>query len=997
MKASVRLFVVFSVLLCCVFSYGRNVGAAFDTDEDYTITVVGGYAMVNGMKTVSAKCGDYIEVYADVKEGEYVKEWKSNSIDISWSFFDESGNFNTSFTMPAKNVTVYAVTAKQKPLTVDLKNGYQKLPGYQDWYNNSWYNPIDAWICQSAGRKNGYYSYNVDIDGDGTEDLYFSGTNGDHYPADYALIPLPGGSLSGDVVLNKPNAGPYWPITIKMPAEPVRSEYTITVNGGTVRKDYDDTNGSVSLSVKPGETVFLSEDKVAGSYLSSWLTNGDKWDAYFFVMPAKDVTAVPQYEKQKSYTVDMTKGYSADNPDEVFTVLRKHWVEYGSFYDIDGDGKADVTFAVDDDRTVIPLYKENRPKELTLSDDSGKAGKITFLFPEVKPEYEIKVTGGHAEDQDGNVITKAASGTNVVIRRDAEAGKYWKAWKSDFKVNYSKNMCFGFTMPAKDVSFTAETTTTQTTYTLDFSSSFRDLPDKDNTLLFNALCAFNGYKNYWGYMESADADGDGIVDFQLGPRDEMGEIPGYGMDRRFGTYSLGTDYTMTISDGQIGKLRLIVNNKKADVPVVDRAKGPYKVTLSENVVWGDGNNGKKIEDRVYEVYPGERIGLYGAKGANGTFCSKFDVTGIDYTNVASLYRSPLVLMDIYMPYNDVTVTGILDEPEPLELNLSSGSCVVDKVSYFAEYLRQVSGIEGATDGDGGYRFDMDHDGITDLAYQEENDTLIVYETAYTLTRGSETYKKVAPDELYFYWPLTIRFSEETFYPIENIAYFSEEGSVGGANVKAYLKSESEWYETKAAKAGSELKFVFEKVVYGYELIDYYYINEASERSEFSDKDFMETDESITVTGFTMPAEKITIVCRYRKYQAPTPTPKPTNTPTPTVVPTPDEENTSDVTPVPGEKQEPVEKDDEESNLLYILLAAAGALVVTGAIVAFAVLRRRKKTVKAEEQSTEQAAEELAAVPEAEENTQTAEAEPTEDNSAETDQTEASPNPETDGN
>lgn len=748
MKASVRFVVILSVLLCCLFSYGRNVGAAFDTDEEYTITVVGGYAKVNGMKTVSAKCGDYIEVYADVKEGEYVKGWKSNSIEIIWSSFDSYGYFNTSFTMPAKNVTIYAVTAKQKPLTVDLKNGYQELPGYQDVYDSYGYNPIDAWICQSAGRKNGYYSYNVDLDGDGTEDLYFSGSNGHHYPADYALIPLPGGSLSGDVVLNKPNAGPYWPITIKMPAEPVRSEYTITVNGGTVRKDYDDTNGNVSLSVKPGEMVFLSADKVDGSYLSSWLINGGKWDGYSFVMPAKDVTAVPKYEKQKSYTVDMTKGYSADISEDVNTALSKLWVE-SRLFDIDGDGKADVAHDFYDERMLIPLYKESRPREVTLSDNSGKAGQITFLFPEVKPEYEIKVTGGHAEDQDGNVITKAASGSYVVIRRDAEAGKYWKAWKSDFKVNYSKNMCFGFTMPAKDVSFTAETTTTQITYTFDFSSSFTDLPDKDNTLLFNALCAFNGYKNYWGYMESADADGDGIVDFQIGPRSEMGDVPGYGMDRRFGTYSLGTDYTMTISDGQIGKLRLIVNNKKADVPVVDRAKGPYKVTLSENVVWSDENNGKKIEDRVYEVYPGERIILYGAEGANGAFCSKFDITGIDYSNVASLYRSPLVLMDIYMPYNDVTVTGILDEPEPLELNLSSGSCVVDKVSYFAEYLRQVSGIEGATDGHGVYRFDMDHDGIADLAYQEENDTLIAYETAYTLTRGSETYKKVAPDELYF--------------------------------------------------------------------------------------------------------------------------------------------------------------------------------------------------------------------------------------------------------
>ena len=960
MKVSVRFYVIVSVLLCCIFACGKNIGKAFDTDEEYTITVVGGHA-VNGYNgdgetIVSAKFGEHLSLVADIKEGEFVKGWKSDSVELSIVYYEYDGLLHAEFDMPAKNVTIYAVTAKQTPLTIDLKNGYQKLPGYQSWYNNyNNYNPIDAWICQSAGCKGGYYTYNADIDGDGTEDLCFSGSEGWHYPSVYTLIPLYGGSLSGSIVLNKPNAGPYWPITIKMPAEPVHSEYTITVNGGTAKKSVDEGDGKTTLTVKPGEGISLSADKVQGSYVSAWLIDGVREADGYFVMPAKDVSAAPVLEKQKSYTVDFSKGFSADISDDVYWFSGIKHLEDGC--DINGDEKADFVQADPDYNRMVPLYDENRKGEYTLSGGTGSIGQVIFKFPEVKPEYEIKVTGGHAEDEKGNIITKAASGTKIIIRRDPEAGKYWKAWKSDYQTDLQKNITFYFTMPARDVSFTAETTSKQSTYTLDFTDDFVDLSDKDRVLLFNALCAYNGYTYYYGalFFDYIDADQDGTKDFTLGPRDEMGDVPGYGMDRRYTEYSLGTDYTITINDGPIGKLRLVINNKKADAQVKDSTKGPFTVTLSGEVEFNESSQGKKISDTVYEVYPGEKVYVVGNSGDDGSYCSKLVCDGLDTSAIIRIDRKPLY-MDFYMPYNNVTITGDHVEPIPLVLDLTSGSCQIDADLYFPEFFSSIARKEVTTSDYKIYHYDLDFDGKADLTYDCDTNTLTAEKTPYTLKRESETFD--GPANGSGYWPLTIKFSDEPFYPIENKAVFTDKESEGKAYVTVYMKADTEWYETKTAKAGSELKLEFDKVSYGNELTDYYYMNEAGERFEFDDKNYTETEDTITVTGFKMPAEKIIIVCHYRKYQVPTPTPNPTDSVEPTAAPTPDEGGDTDVTPVPGEKKDDAEKDDaDNSDVLYIILASAGAFIITCAVV-FAVYRKRRKAAAKTENATEQPEETL---------------------------------------
>ena len=951
LQKSIVLFVAFFGL-CFV----RNAASAkeFDTEETFTITVIGGYATCDGEVVTEARYGDYIRIFPDIKAGEYVRGWKKD-FDIAGKYgwycrFEAEGLMIVDFDMPYRNVVITAITERQKPYTIDLTDGFENLVHNEDWYNYEG-NLIKKWFCQSAGLKD-YYSDEFDLDNNGTNDLNFVCTGGHVYPTNYMLVPSYGCTIHGDYLIDKPNGGPFWPITVKFGERTIQKEYTVTVNGGYGY--VDKTNGKkTSFTAAPGSYVELLADWQEGSYVSGWDFGGIEqkceyysWNYEYncvsshFYMPANDIEVTVIRDKQTPYIIDFTKGYAAV-PQEI---------EYAyPIEDINGDKNKDFLPVYNPD-FWIPISDLNTT-ELTIQKKPNNCQyyPVTLKVGDLKEYYSIQIIGGHAEDENGKVITQAQSGQRVCVFRDKEPGKYWKAWKSTYPVD-CRMVCFDFIMPATDVTFTAETTTSQITYTLDLTDSFTFLSGDELYLIGNAIRIFSGGKSSSSAPgDYADFDKNGTDDIFLWNYDDMRPNLGKGIYRR--DYNLGTKYTVAIDDGQIGSLTLVVNNEKSDKPVKDTSVGPFTVTLTGKVKFNEESDNRRSKT----FYPGEYVIISGKNKRIDLHCEGIDSSNLPYVSrYYDTYTESYI--SFYMPYHDVSITDINSMQTPLELDLRSGSCVIDLTEDFDfhEYFSKITEAVWYWDsiGDEVYIYDIDHDGEYDLSYNPQNKKLVVLASPYM-----QSFTKLEFTTTNFslkYSPLTVLLTDKNFYDINYKLYTTDNLDVFvSKSPYPIIETEEHVKNVLAATPGTVLTVNFYKTKGSYELEEYYYWTTdgrfyftPDEIPGFSLDQIEETDELISIHGFVMPEEEVNFVGIYKMNPKPTATPMPTRTVTPT--PTPTAAPTANVTPTlvpseaPGNTDKPKTDSDSEGVHPFALLIAGLVLCMVGVgFYAVLYLRRMK--------------------------------------------------------
>lgn len=940
-----RKVVLLTVVLCLYGFFSCLPAKSFDTDETYTITIIGGHAETSNGETITeAKYGESITIISDLKPGEYVKGWVSDSVlDFCDTYYSGRGYLIFSFGMPACDVTVTAVYEKQTPYTIDLTNGYQMLPDIVSWEGLSTYdyNLIDQWICQSIGDGvDGYYSYNIDLDRDGTEDVLLNGSEGHYYPSLFAAIPLYGCSVKGNIVLDKPNAGPFWPITFKFGNYPIKEEYTVTVIGGRETRFEGDRTifGKEVFTAKAGSRVYVSADSVDGMYVSEWAFDGaDVYSDLYssstvsFTMPAKDIIVSAKNSHQIPLTIDFSEGYFVKpgfnikrldvNGDATWTKL-----------DIDKDGVYDL--CVEEDR-IIPIYREE-PFIYTFSqqEEYMMYSSITVQIDKLEKEYFVTVNGGHAEDAKGNVITRAASGTTVRIIRDKESGKYWKSWKSDYLD--SEFVCFEFIMPARDVTFTAETTSQQIVYDLDLTEDLISLSDEDIALLSNAIRIFYNQIYFSVYSaDEADFNRDGLIDFDM----YAGNTGIYGLYvHRASTYSLGTSYTVKFDEGQIGTLNIFVNNEVANNPIVDKSVGKFKITIEGDILCMSDT--VTYDSTIIEVYPGEHLWIIALKSASDNeYCTGCVCEGVLPRWIRYKEDYSFDCFDFYMPYRDISFTGHNSKQIPIEFDLCSGFCIVNiedfEDYYFPSLLEDLSGVKGNTYDSVEFSFDLNQDGMEDLLYNAEEFKLSVSPNPYTVSRARIELNNFSFRSALKYSPLVLILSKEKYYHIDYQVRTEDGISLyDDFSCMTWVDNGYEMMNVFDATEGTIVHFTFDKEKKGYELVEYYYIDEKGKKQSFDGYLIEDNETSFTVVDYIMPAGNISTVGIYRKMDS--------ESPTPTIVPTENVTPSLSPTEAPADKDKPSSATDSDDFHPFALLIAGLVLCMIGVGFYAALYLRRMK-------------------------------------------------------
>ena len=607
-----------TVLLFCMGTILAG-DASSEEEKTYRITVNGGVAKDgNGQVVTSAKKGDYIRLEPDYQEGTYVCDWIVNGEKIPRR---ESRAY---INMPGKDTTVTAVRKQQTPYTLDMTGSVLLEELDEVYYSRS---GIVDYILEAYGDENSYQNAQVlmwstpeeradkgiDLDGDGTKDVlivyysYDSGTESGTF-----LYPKEGGSVHGKMELKKvKNNLPYWPITLDFGDEPIRSSYKITVIGGRAY------SGDVTVyEAAPGTMVDLEYEANETEYLKWWtldglkdyycITFGSSWSSFNdgcynkgrFAMPARDITVRPETGKKQPLLIDLTDGIATLSEYGAYgsldlTLVNEHYQYIEEGWDIDGDGTPDISSGWWNARsyggsgrycTLLPRCSATG--DITLKGLTyGPYYPITFRFgtPQPKDTYAISVTGGHAEDENGNRITSSRPGKEVFIVRDAEPGHYFKGWEADFAGIKTGSVELSFAMPAKDVEVRAVTVTTQTPYTIDLTYDIGESRAEEMQILINALL-LSGYEEAAGF--GLDLDGDGTYDIDGRDSESYPASVLYCPYRicRTRDYSLWKSTTIPIKDYTYGPITFTVDVDRGEYPPVLDPSVYFPIKVSEGFI-----------------------------------------------------------------------------------------------------------------------------------------------------------------------------------------------------------------------------------------------------------------------------------------------------------------------------------------------------------------------------------------------------------------------------
>ncbi|MBR7000475.1 MAG: hypothetical protein IKI01_07755 [Lachnospiraceae bacterium] len=681
-KICAVLSIVIAVM-CGLFVYcGRGEASKSKSAEKHKITVEGGYALDDSDNPIQeAVAGASVHLMPELTAGTYVYEWKVDGETIAY-------RTNYYFVMPDKDVTVTAVRKNQEPYVIDLTG-----PARLFYDEDKWRNTIQDYIITVyktdyngtivsgiLGSPQEDPAIGIDVDGDGTKDMVFV-ILVYQYNQNY-IVPKVGGSARGDFKLDELNNLPYWPITIRFGSEPVKSSYSVQAENG---KAFDEKGNEITTA-RPGELVTLEYTMNPDTYLKEWKADGiADFHAYYytpdqmfisntvgqkesFVMPAMDMTIHAVTGQKTPYTVDFRNGEATVPFDVYLCIAQAKQGTVGEAYletevDLDDDGTIDFVQVgrTQDEKTVwIPATTCSIKNSYTLEAvNAGAYWPIQFLFPEVAGTYQITVNGGHAEDENGKVITQIEPGKKVRVKADYTEGHYWKSWESDCDKIIKNQIHFDFIMPARDVTITAQTVSSQTPYTIDLTE--RD-NYKDAEIVINMILAQYGYP---AGINEFDLDGNGSNDiFCWSWYEDYGmEWNGNIANSYFGRckdYSLWKEATIEAKNGPYGPITFVVDVDKVNARPEDEdhISNPEELKYySVTVIDGKAKN--QAWEIVTRAKEGTKLYLY-PDYVNLFKLSHWEAEGIGF------YQEVYYVDEYYpyyfiMPAHDVTIKAVYEE------------------------------------------------------------------------------------------------------------------------------------------------------------------------------------------------------------------------------------------------------------------------------------------------------------------------------------------------
>ena len=352
---------------------------------------------------------------------------------------------------------------------------------------------------------------------------------------------------------------------------------------------------------------------------------------------------------------------------------------------------------------------------------------------------EIFVEGGHAEDENGNVITKAQRGESVILVPNLQAGKYVSGWMID---GVERSGVEGMLI-TENKTIVKAIWKEQTPYTIDLTG----LADITDNSAFDYLCDAVGVDKYdvvYNGKQEIDLDGDGTKDCKY-------------VTKRL-TPS-GREYLIPLVGSSIsGSITFDELTKLPYWPVtVNFGTNPIRETYSIRVY--DGKASDENGNVITEAKPGELVTLSYEPNTE-TYLIKWDADGIDdfhgyyYLPDEHLYRNSVGMNERFiMPAMDLTIHPVTGTKQPYTLDLRDGYEIVDSdiVDCIGKSLNGYVEL--------GQEVDLDNNGVTDLLNIED----YIYTGHHTIipTAGCSFTDSVELEGINAgrYWPITILFEE----------------------------------------------------------------------------------------------------------------------------------------------------------------------------------------------------------------------------------------------
>lgn len=713
--------ILFAVVILLGFLWPSAGNAKAEDDNICTIKVWhDGYATIeDGTRVTEVPYGTSVTIWWEIPKNKWIRSYfisqKGEGIEYGIEYFPEKIRYEglTPEGLERYSLTVeldiashgpgkydYAVNAtieEQVPLTIDLTKGILNLDactGLEQYYGTK--ELLDE--LKKAGISVGEPSYGYvngayDIDGNGSADLLvrvlipsydYEGVDGDLNGTPY-LVPAGDCSICGAYTFT-PNKNSYYakysPITFLFSEEPVKKEYSVSVQNGHAEL----AGGKTVTVAAPGETVYPVADTLNGQYVDSWKCDAfdaslnrirqDDYDQAYvpFIMPACDVTWESVVKDQTPVTIDLSKGYWIAPTEANGRVYREDSVYYPRNYrvvkdtdlseggylygkaDLDGDGTLDIAagyFGVSgpggwscNSYFVIPLSGNSIHGEYTISEpNDGPHGPYKIIFPKdpVAEKYRVTVNGGKAFDGNGKRITEAAPGAIVNVELQ---GHRASDFKSDPEYYFLPEHYFdwggpsAFLMPACDISYVAE------------GGENMDGQVRDVTIAFEV--SDDGTR--WEYHVPYDEDSD-IQNAWYSLQETY---------RDFGIQWNGSVISMslnTLDEYMVGK--------------ADSIKFPYPATVQNVTVTFESftivvKGGKAYDDRnydevIYSGIPGHRISVAIDRSSN----DDIHYAVMESSDVLLEYHKEDVY-EFYMPNRSVFVATVLKEGIPLVIDLNKG-------------------------------------------------------------------------------------------------------------------------------------------------------------------------------------------------------------------------------------------------------------------------------------------------------------------------------------
>ncbi len=398
-------------------------------NEDYALTVTNGAAKVGGVAAATAQMGDTVTVTANAPETGYVFDKWTTTDGVS---FANATSAETTFTMPAKAVTVVA-TYKKDTYTITVTNG-------------------------TAGSATAQMGDRVTISADAPQ----AGYAFDKWTGEGVTF---ANAASADTNFTMPAGNVAVTATYK------KIDYTVTVNGGTATKTTANVGDEITLTAGAAPT---------GKQFTSWTVNkgGVTVSNNKFTMGAADVEVTAEYG-WIDVTVTVTGGTASDGTNSGASIT----THYGTTVSL--TPAAAATGKVFD-------YWNVTAGGVTVTDNAFKMGTTSVTVEAVYADvdYTVTVENGSASPASANY-----NDTITVTANAAQAGYVFDKWTSADGVTFANATSSEttFSMPAKNVKVTATYKKADLAVTVENGTTENANAQLGDTVTIKANAAPEGY------------------------------------------------------------------------------------------------------------------------------------------------------------------------------------------------------------------------------------------------------------------------------------------------------------------------------------------------------------------------------------------------------------------------------------------------------------------------------------------------------------------------